>query len=106
MIKQYKKQLLLTSIVTLLPILAGLLLWDQLPEQLPIHWNINGEVDSWGSKPAVVLGMPVLLMALNWICAFVSAPYKRYTFAVRTVGRSPQEMICIHCAALSALWSY
>ena len=87
MIKQYKKLLILTSIVTLLPILAGLLLWDQLPEQLPIHWNINGEVDRWGSKPAVVLGMPVLLMALNWICAFVSAQDpKRKNFSPKTLA--------------------
>ena len=85
--KQYKKQLILTSIVTLLPILAGVLLWDQLPEQLPIHWNINGEVDSWGSKPAVVLGMPVLLMALNWICAFASAQDpKRKNFSPKTLA--------------------
>ena len=78
MIKQYKKQLILTSIVTLLPILAGLLLWNQLPDQLPIHWNINGEVDRWASKTAAVPGIPVLLAALNWVCAYVSTKDPRH----------------------------
>ena len=35
--KSYKKVISLSLIVTLLPILVGLLLWNRLPEQLPNH---------------------------------------------------------------------
>jgi uncharacterized membrane protein len=45
--------------------------WPQLPERLPIHWNIHGEVDGWGNKfmgvlfmPLVVLGMYLLMLLL------------------------------------------
>ena len=70
MIKKNLKTLIITSIVILLPILAGLLLWNQLPEQMPSHWNAAGEVDGWSSKPFAVFGMPLLLLVFQWICAF------------------------------------
>ena len=69
MIKKNLKVLIITSIVILLPIVAGLILWNQLPEQMPIHWNESGEVDGWSSKPFSVFGMPLLMLAFQWICA-------------------------------------
>ena len=69
MIKKYLKVLIITSVVILLPLVAGVALWDQLPDELPIHWNASGEVDGWGSKPLVILGAPALFLALQWIAA-------------------------------------
>ena len=68
MIKKHWKLLLLTSIVIVLPILAGVILWDQLPAQIPSHWNASGEVDGWSSKTFGVFGMPLFLLALHWLC--------------------------------------
>ena len=72
MIKKNKITLIITSLITLIPIVVGLLLWDQLPEQVPYHWNINGEVDSWVSKTQAVFLMPLLMLAMHWICVFAS----------------------------------
>ena len=68
MIKKNMKTLIITTVVTLLPIAAGLILWNKLPEQLPIHFNINGEADSFSSKAFGVFGLPVFLAILHWIC--------------------------------------
>ena len=68
MIKKHLKILIITSIVILLPILAGLILWNQLPEQIPTHWNAAGEIDSWSSKPFAVFGLPCILLAAQWLC--------------------------------------
>jgi len=68
MVKKNLKVLIITSVVILLPILAGLLLWNQLPEQIPSHWNANGEVDGWSSKAFSVFGMPLIMLAFQWIC--------------------------------------
>ena len=67
MIKRNLKTLILTSIIILLPIVAGVILWDQLPEQMPIHWNIQNEVDQWVAKPIAVFGLPLFLVAVQWI---------------------------------------
>ena len=72
MIKKNKGLLILTSIVLLVPIAVGLLLWNQLPEQIPSHWDINGNVDGWSSKASAVFAMPALLLAFHWLCVFAS----------------------------------
>ena len=68
MIKKHWKLLLVTSIIILLPIVAGVVLWNQLPEQVPIHWNANGEIDGWSSKIFFVFGMPAFMLAFQWLC--------------------------------------
>ena len=68
MIKKNWKLLVVTSLVILLPIVAGLILWNQLPDQLPSHWNAAGEIDGWASKPFLVFGMPLLMLAFQWLC--------------------------------------
>ena len=72
MIKKNWKTLLVTSLIILLPILAGVILWDHLPEQIPSHWNAAGEVDGWSSKPFAVFGMPAILLAVQWLCVFAT----------------------------------
>lgn len=72
MIKRNKGTLILTSIIMLIPMLIGLLLWDRLPEQIPSHWNIHGEVDSWSSKAFAVFFFPGLLLAIHWVCVIAS----------------------------------
>ena len=82
MIKENKKLLLLTSLVILLPILVGLLLWNHLPEQVPFHWDVNGKVDNWAGKGVAVFAMPAFLLGMQWLCALVSSAdprHKRYT---------------------------
>ena len=78
MIKKNLKALILGSIVILLPILAGLILWDRLPTEIPIHWNLAGEVDGYGNKGFVVFGMPLILLAIHWLGSLaMSADPKR-----------------------------
>ena len=72
MLKKNKITLIITSLVTLAPILIGLLLWDKLPEQVPFHWDINGNVDNWVGKNTAVFLMPALMLVFHWVCVFVS----------------------------------
>jgi len=73
MIKKNWKLLLVTSVIILLPVLAGVILWDQLPAQMPSHWNAGGDVDGWSSKAFVVFGLPSILLAAQWLCALGTA---------------------------------
>ena len=88
MLKKYKNTLIVTSVITLIPIIIGLILWNQLPEQLPFHWDINGNIDGWASKPVAVFSMPALMLVLQWICVFASTAdpksgnYNRKTFKI------------------------
>jgi len=64
-----------TSIIVLaliaIAVIAGALLWNQLPELMASHWNVNNEVDGYISKfsgvfmmPLVTLGMFALFLVL------------------------------------------
>jgi uncharacterized protein len=51
----------------LLGVMAGVSLWllPQLPEQVPIHWNIQGEPDGWAPRGTAILmfsGLGVFMM--------------------------------------------
>ena len=72
MIKRNKWTLFLTSTITLIPMVIGILLWDKLPEQIPTHWGISGEVDGWSSKAFGVSGLPLILVAFQWLCSLGS----------------------------------
>ena len=73
MIKKNLKTLIITSVVILLPILAGLILWNQLPDPMPTHWNAAGDVDGWSSKPFAIFGLPAILLAAQWLCVLGTA---------------------------------
>ena len=72
MIKKNLKALIISSIIILLPMVAGLLLWDKLPEQVPCHWDIHGQVDGWSGKTQAVFLMPLLMLAMHWICVLAA----------------------------------
>lgn len=73
MFKENKKTLFITCAVILLPIIAGLLLWDRLPDQIPTHWGTGGEVDGWSSKGFAVFAMPALMLGIQLLCFFATA---------------------------------
>lgn len=73
MIKKNLKVLIITSVIILLPVLAGVILWNQLPEQMPTHWNASGEVDGWSNKYFAVFGLPLILLAAQWLCTLGTA---------------------------------
>lgn len=57
--------LITTTIICLIPIILGIILYDQLPEQIPIHFDSAGNPDNYLSKVLTVFGLPVLLALLN-----------------------------------------
>ncbi len=66
------KILIITSIVCLLPILLGIIFYQQLPEQMPIHFNINNEVDNYASKNFALFGIPIILTTLQIFCCIIT----------------------------------
>ncbi|MCR5576412.1 MAG: SdpI family protein [Oscillospiraceae bacterium] len=68
--KTNKKTLILTTLVCLIPIVAGALLYSRLPETMATHWNMNGEPDGWSSRAFAVFGLPGILLAVNLILPF------------------------------------
>lgn len=65
------KILLVTCIVTLLPIVLGLVFYSKLPDTVAIHFDINNNPDGYFSKDAFVFGMPALMVTLHIIFCLI-----------------------------------
>lgn len=64
--KKDKTRLILTTLLILLPIAAGMILWNRLPEQIAVHFNANNEPNGWASRAFAVFGIPVVLAVLHF----------------------------------------
>jgi uncharacterized membrane protein len=59
-----KNTIILAAVLILVTTLAGVLLWNQLPEQVASHWNANDQVNGYMSKFWGVFLMPVIATGL------------------------------------------
>ena len=62
------KILILTCIVCLLPIALGVIYFDQLPERVAIHFNIQNNPDNYFPRVGFVFGIPFLMMLIQAFC--------------------------------------
>lgn len=76
--KTTKKLLALTSFVILLPMIWGLIIWSQLPNQISIHFNLAGQANNFQSKPLAVFGLPFFLLLVH-------------LFVIFMIGRDPKN---------------
>lgn len=72
MFKKYKKQLIISSIMILLPIAFGLVFWNRLPDSFITHWGVDGQADGWSSKGFAIFFVPVFLLAMNVFCVWIT----------------------------------
>lgn len=60
-------------IVLLVPFILIALTWSSIPEVIPTHWNIRGEIDNWGPKGFVIFLLPLASLFIYLI--LVAVPY-------------------------------
>ena len=103
-----------TTIIVLIMLvaatLAGLLLWNRLPEQMASHWNINDQVDGYMSKFWGVLMLPLITLAMLALFLVVPSidPLKANIVQVREVFNVFVVLIVafmIYIYALTLAWN-
>ncbi|MBQ3604374.1 MAG: SdpI family protein [Clostridia bacterium] len=97
MIKKNLKMMIVTSFIILLPIIFGLIIWNRLPVEIPIHWNAQGEIDGYTGKAGAVFIMPAFLVALHWICMLVTGLDPKS----KAIDGKPLAMVLWICPVLS-----
>lgn len=73
MIKRNRVQLIISSVIIILPILIGLIFWNELPDKMVTHWGVGGIADGWSSKASAVFFIPLFSLAAHWFCVFFTA---------------------------------
>ena len=74
MIKKNLKTLIITGLIILLPIVFVLIKWNTIPDTIPIHFNVSGEVDQYGNKSVLIIA-PIIIFLLQWV-GVVDAHFK------------------------------
>lgn len=101
MIRRNKTKLILTSVVILIPIIIGMILWNQLPDTIATHWGVNNQPNGFSSKIFAVFGMPAVLLGIHWLCMIAT------TFDKKSKNMNPKvlSLVLWICPALSLLMS-
>ena len=73
MLRKHRVLIIITSLITLLPILVGILCWNRLPDTIATHFASDGTPNGFSSKTFTVLGIPAFIFAAHILCAFCTA---------------------------------
>ena len=77
MLKKNVLKVVISSIIILLPILFGVIMWNDLPDVMTTHWGFDGGADGFSGKAFAVFGTPIILLAMHFLCLFLTSLDKK-----------------------------
>ena len=98
-VKKYKTTIIITTLITLLPIIFGLIVWNKLPEQIATHWGADGQADGYSGRAFAVFGLPCILAAVQLFVSFVTLNDPKR----RNIHRKPLTLVLWLIPVLSVL---
>lgn len=72
-------RIVISSLITLLPMIVGFFSWSLLPDKLPVRFHFSGEAYDFANKLIVIIGLPLFLLAMHLLVAFVTKPQSEDT---------------------------
>jgi len=77
--KNNKLKLIISSLIMLLPMVFGIIFWNDLGEKMVIHWGIDGNADGFANRAFCVFGLPLIMLGLHWLSLLVIAATNKHT---------------------------
>ncbi len=99
MIKNNKWKLIISSLIILLPIIFGLIFWNQLPERIATHWGADGNPDGWSSREFAVFALPIFIFVIHWLCVLATSKDPKN----KGNNAKPQSLVLFICPLISLL---
>lgn len=78
------------AVISVFPIVYLATIWSSLPEKIPGHYNVLGEVDRWGSKTELLI-LPIFGLAVWGLLTLVSYKPKWWNMPIDYEKRSEQS---------------
>ncbi len=69
--KIFSKKEILPITLIIIAFVIGLQLYPGLPDQIPTHWDAQGEINGWGSKDFAVFFLPALAFGIYLLMTFL-----------------------------------
>lgn len=84
----------------LLPMIYAGYIWNQLPAKVPMHWDINGEIDRYGNKSELIF---IILLPLFLYLIFLVIPAIDPKGKLKQMGNKYQAIKLILVGFMSVL---
>ncbi|MFI3226391.1 MAG: SdpI family protein [Clostridia bacterium] len=65
-----KSKIIISTLLCLLPMLFGVIFWDELPQTIATNFDFSGNATGFSSKISTVFGIPAYMTALNIFLVF------------------------------------
>ncbi|NMD38716.1 MAG: DUF1648 domain-containing protein [Christensenellaceae bacterium] len=98
------KTIIITTLICLVPIIFGLAIYDKLPEQVPTHFNFEGEPNGYSSKAFAVFGLPLMMAFFNLLLVFAlntDPKRKNYSPVIEKISLYIMPVLSILMSALT-----
>ena len=102
--KNRKSEAILTVVLCLLPMVAGAILYNKLPQSVPTHFGVDGRPDGWSGRAFAVFGLPAIIAALQALMLFgLRSDPKRQNMspALRTIAVWTAPVVCMVVYAIT-----
>lgn len=99
-----KKRLILTTLVCMVPVIIGIILYPTLPDEMVIHWDASGEPNGFASKFVGAIVLPASLVALNIVLPLIARldpKYKNINHKLMSITYWIIPMISILCSTIT-----
>jgi uncharacterized membrane protein len=101
--EKFKKEIPFIA-VALLPFVYLAYIWNELPKEVPMHWNASGEIDRWGDKSELFM-MLFMLTGITYF-VFLIIPYIDPKQKLQNMGNKLNNLRLILALFMSALAIY
>lgn len=88
-------------VLSLIPLIITLVFWDRLPDQVPIHFDLDGNANGYGPKlltPLINLGLYALLLIIMFI-----DPKKENYFRFMKIYNKLRIVLIVFFVAVSSI---
>ncbi len=106
--KKINLSMVLTTIICLLPVILSVILYSQLPDKIPIHFNISGQPDNYAAKFVACFILPFAFAILNLFVHFIlnSDPKKANSSeTMKTISKWIIPVLSVICLPISLFLS-
>ncbi len=101
MTREERIELILTTIVCLIPVIAGIILYSRLPNQIATHWDAQGNVNGMSSKFTGAIIFPGILVLLNVIFPLllrIDPKYENMNSKLKTISHWIIPVVAMFCS--------
>ncbi|MBO4457072.1 MAG: SdpI family protein [Butyrivibrio sp.] len=96
--KRNRLLIIASSLVVLLPMIPGIILWNRLPDRMATGFDFSGAVNNYGSKGFAAVGLYIMLLAIHLFVVFFSSLQEKDFEKSKAAG-----MIMLICPMVSVL---